>query len=260
MGMIDTIKENLKWNDILVVGDSFAKQRTKETDWPMYVATSLTTNRMPFLVPLRGQGFSGASWWSTRKVLVKELENHPPKLLIMTHTEMQRIPSDDDYGLNSSSVFSVEEYLEASKQPKSHEYIPKEILLAGQEFYKYLFCRDFFFWAQKQWFQEIDSLVEKYNIPYVVHLHAFEPWFPPIHTFKYGVTFNKPLWDLCDDNKLISKDSYKNVTEEIYTIQDNVWNNNSNRNHFTVENNQKLAKQILSALDNYSNGLRNLQL
>lgn len=259
--LLEKLKLNkfINFNDVLIIGDSFATQRTTDTDWPKLLVSRLCSDFSPKRIP-RGSGFNGASWWSSRKLLYRELKKHIPKLLIMTHTEMQRIPNDDDYGLNSSSVFNVEEYTRNIESTIHPDHIPKEVLLAGQEFYKHLFCKDFFIWAQKQWFLEIDTIVEKYSIPFVIHFHSFEPWDGPQHIFKNGITFNQPLWNICDDIKLISQDRYKSITEEIQTVDGDIWQNNSNRNHFSVENNIKLADQILDAINNYSHGVRNLQL
>ena len=260
--LLDRLKKTkfIRSEDILIIGDSFAKQRTAKDDWPQIVLAHLCQNFMLNKVP-RGKGFNGASWWASRKLLLSELEKNAPKVLIMTHTEMQRIPTDENYGLNSASVFNMEEYLEISSEPKNDEVVPKEVLIAGQEFYKHLFCRDFFRWAQKQWFHEIDSLVEKYSIPFVIHLHSFEPWDAPMHIFKYGVTFDKPLWDICDDNKLLKAENIKIISQLISTIDGNIFNHdNQHRNHFNAENNIKLADQILDAINNYSHGVRNLQL
>jgi hypothetical protein len=240
----------LDWKDILIIGDSFCYARFQPTDWPQIIMQRLCNRRAE---TVRGMGFSGASWWSARKQLVEELEKHAPKLLIMTHTEMQRIPSDEDYTLNSSSVFNL--------GPESKS-VPDEVLLAGQQFYKYLFCQDFYIWAQQAWFKEIDELVEKYEIPYVIHMHTFDPWTKNLHVFKNGITFDKPLWPLCDDFKKlkINESKIMKISETLTAIKEDFWDTNDTRNHFSVENNKKLASQILLAFHTYSNGVRELQL
>lgn len=259
MALLDKFKKTnyINWNDVLIIGDSFAQQRSEPTDWPKFVTATLTQEFNTTKSP-RGLGFSGASWWSSRNLLLKEVKKHSPKVLIMTHTEMQRIPSDENYGLNSASVFNIENY---TKPTSTGNICPKEVLLAGQEYYKHLFCKDFHLWAQLKWFEEIDEIVKANHIPFVIHMHSFEVWDQnPTYIFKNGITFDKPLWDISDDNKLLELKSYKKINDLVNTIDADVWTNNSNRNHFTMANNVKLAQQIIDAINNYSNGLKPLQL
>lgn len=250
---------DLAWEDILIIGDSFVRQRTDNTDWPKIVASALTGLNSNNNKSVRGKGFSGASWWSSRKMLIRELEQRPPKILIMTHTEMQRIPSDDDYGLNSASVFNIDYYAQGSKNRLKEENLcPLEVLQAGQEYYKHLFSKDFHLWSQQSWFHEIDELITKYSIEKVVHLHSFHPWDPyKIHIFKNGITFDKALWPMSDDHHLMmSKATWNKVNDNLKVPEADMWAKNPTRNHFTTENNKKLASIVLKNLNNYSNGSR----
>lgn len=247
----------LKHDDILIIGDSFCACRIHDYDWPIVVVNKLTGKSYD---SVRGKGFTGAAWWSARKLLLEQLEKRVPEVLIMTHTEMQRIPSDENYGLNSGSVFNAEFYSNSQKVRPGENVVPHEVLLAGQSYYKYLFCKDFMQWAQTRWFYEIDEIVKAYNVPYVIHFHAFMPWdTKPLHIFKNGVTFNKALWPISDDNKRLSNSKMK-IIDNHEVIDADLWQNNNTRNHFTHENNIVLANQILEALNDYSNGARDLQL
>jgi len=249
-----------KWDEVLIIGDSFAKQRTSETDWPKVVAHYVTGVPHTFKESVRGKGFSGASWWSTRKLLIEELKKNVPKVLILTHTEMQRIPSDEDYGLNSASVFNLEAYSTIRDQKLLEDMVPKEVLLAGQQYYTHLFSKDFHIWAQKQWFYEIDHLVKIYNIPFVIHIHTFAPWdCVDVHKFKYGITFDQPIWPLSDDYAMMHTAKWKKVNN-LEVPDADLWFINNNRNHFTEKNNVKLGELIIDALNNYSNGIKPLQL
>lgn len=236
------------WDDILILGDSFVGSRTEQLDWPQLVACQLTNsvyeiNRQP-----RGQGFNGCSWWSVRTRLYEELKYKKPKVLILTHTEPQRIPSEDNYNLNPGSVHTIEwtpeslrkKYGDAASNPIVSR-APKEVLVAGQQYYKYLISYRYHLWAQEKWYEELDKLADEHDIKYVIHLHCFDAWegVEKLYEFKNGTTFNKPLWSLSDDKKKWSVD---------------------HRNHFTVDNNKKLADIVVGAINNYKIGYAELNL
>lgn len=245
---------NLK--DILIVGDSFASCRTLQTDWPKIVTDHLikyTEYRQPM-----GKGFSGASWWSTKRFLNDYLKTHTPKVLILTHTECQRIPSNENYSLNYGSVFNAESYQKLKKQERDDEIPPHEVLIAGQSYYKYLYNQDFHQWAKIQWFKELDELIK--DIPIVIHLHVFYDEHDFLYTFKNGLTFNKPLWDMSDDCKKLTNKMRTQLTDSIQFVPENTWKDLQTRNHLTEENNKKLASIIIDAIENYSVGPRDIQL
>jgi hypothetical protein len=132
-------------------------------NWPCLLATQLTgESRIP-----RGAGIVGASWWSYRKELLKELNISPVKLLIICHTEPYRIPHDSNLPLNSSSV-----------EGESRAFAPwiqslpiPDLQEAGRAYYKYLHSDDFHNWCQLQWFRELNDIIS--DIPFVVHLPCF---------------------------------------------------------------------------------------
>jgi hypothetical protein len=211
-------------DDIVIIGDSFAGHRLDDSDWPRLVATLQTgVNQTP-----RGQGFGGASWWSIRKCLLAELEAKVPQALILCHTESSRLPSDFDFGINISSVFDPDQ---------NHSYHPG-IKSAAAQYYEYLICNDYVDWAQAAWFRELDSILEQYAVPKVIHLHCFSPvmrdpakyhtLYEHVHCFRNGLTNSVPLWDLCRD-----------VDQR------------TSRNHFSIEQNIKIAHSINTILENY---------
>lgn len=215
-------------NDILIVGDSFAKCRDKNNDWPRLLVNLLTgQNKIP-----RGEGFSGASWWSTRKNLLNELKVHVPKVLVICHTEASRLPSDFDFGINLASAANFDIVVPNGQE---HNYVPA-IKKAATEYYTYLSCVDYSVWAQNSWFKELDQLLDEYKIPHVIHLHCFPPYYSlhELYCFKNGVTERNTLWELC-----------KGVDQT------------STRNHFTEEQNIKIAHAINRTLTEslaYANG------
>lgn len=214
--------------DILIIGDSFVGARTQDTDWPKILTKLLTNNNG---TP-RGKGFDGCSWWSVRKRLLLELKKQTPKVLILAHTEPGRLPNDKDLPLN---IMSVDE-----TQMHDNVFLNNTLKEAAVSYYKHLMSKDFHIWAQQQWFYELDTVLEKYNIPYTIHLHCFLPWTSEsLYEFQHGITFDTPLWELSDDIKQWSND---------------------NRNHFSLENNKLIANALYQALKTYSNGKRPLNL
>lgn len=205
------------YDDLLIIGDSFAKNRDHQNDWPKLLCKLLTNSEN---IP-RGCGFSGASWWSVRKELLKELEIKVPKILIICHTEATRIPSDFDFGINAASatVASTDIVIPFGQ----HKNFLPDIKKAAKEFYTFLISYDYMNWAQYSWYRELEILLEKINVPYVVHLHCFPPGYNQqyLHRFTYGMTVSTPLWDLC-----------QNVDQ------------GTARNHFTKEQNVKIAHAI----------------
>ena len=220
--------------DILIVGDSFCQHR-KEGGWPFILTEMLTNNKS---VP-RGKGLGGASWWSTRKVLLKELKIKTPKILIICHTEMNRIPNDYDFGLNTASAIHDAENFNKGKLwgvdmiNKNYDMYSKEIAQAAVLYYKYLNSSDFNLWAKNMWFKEVDDLC--LNIEKTIHLHSFyDIAHEKIHAFKNGMTAEESLWDISDDKRMALLDFSPN-----------------NLNHFTVSNNKKIAKAIFDKINDY---------
>jgi len=209
-------------DDILIVGDSFSMHRDSDSDWP----TLLATLQSGVVKRPRGQGFPGASWWSTRKCLLAELEVKVPEVLVMCHTESARIPSDFDFGLNIASAADCKVPVPKSQE---HNYVPK-IKDAAAMYYTYLASTDYSNWAQAAWYTELESILATYNIPKVVHLHCFPTYYGQthLHCFKVGITNVVPLWDLCKDVPA-----------------------GTGRNHFTVEQNIKIAHAINNTLIAY---------
>lgn len=234
-----------EWDDILILGDSFVGHRDLETDWPQLLACKLAgvpfdSKRIP-----RGHGFNGSSWWSVRNRLLTELQNRKPEVLILTHTEPQRIPSDDNYNLNPGSVADPDWLVKINTNEQNEidsnaGIAPKEVLLAGQQYYKYLISIDYHLWAQEKWYEELDEIITSSNIKYVIHMHCFEPWKnKELYKFKNATTFDKPLWQVSDDVKK-------------WSIH--------HRNHFTIENNAKMMGLINNAIENYSVGFKEFKL
>lgn len=214
-------------SDILILGDSFAKDRSHPTDWPMALSTMLTgSNEVP-----NGVGIGGTSWWTVRKCLVQALSNTSVKILIVCHTDPLRLPSDKDIGLNSGTV------LGQKYDTKNSHWYSKEEFDAADKYYTYLISNEFHNWARYQWFNELDNLTT--SIPIVIHLHCFYDYELTDrvvtidgYTFKHGITSSEILFHL--------------------QAQESALPNGRDmpgfRNHFSPENNVKIAQALYKAI------------
>jgi len=225
-------------NDILIVGDSFAKDRTAPTDWPLALSKLLTgSDNTPM-----GQGIGGGSWWSVRKCITKALQIRSPQILIICHTDALRLPSDKDLGLNSGSVLGQEYNTNWASSFSREEFN------AAAMYYTHLMSVDFHVWARDQWFNELNRLVS--SVPIVIHLHCFtnfelhNPGVPKENfIFRHGIT----------------------SAEVLFTLQvqcagsDRITDLPGFRNHFSPENNVKIAQALYNAITNFdsaNNGTR----
>ena len=219
-------------NDILIVGDSFAQDRSHTTDWPMALTKMLTgSDQNP-----NGVGIGGTSWWTVRKYLVQNLDKLVPKILIICHTEAGRLPSDKDIGLTPSMV------LEQKYNPNSWRWT-KEEFDASAMYYTHLMSDDFHNWSRTQWFNELDKLTA--SVPIVIHLHCFEQYEPKkigktieSFTFKQGITSVEVLFNL----QKIGMGT-KPIKWQIESL--------GFRNHFSPENNVKIARALYRTITNF---------
>jgi len=226
-----------KWNDILIVGDSVAAHRHEPKQWPLALTLKLTgedynRNKLP-----RGRGFPGGAWWSTRKNLLNELKVSVPKILIICHTNEDRIPSDYDYGLTSGCVHS-EKLL---WRPDDDTNYTSDIFKATQQYFKYLYSPSYHLWAMEQWFIELDSILSEEKIDKIIHLHGFSKkanngqsnCLPKV--FNMGITSEEILVDL-------ALGRYNHAFDESTGIF---------ANHFKLPENITIANSLFNAIVNY---------
>ena len=216
---------NFDWDDILILGDSFAACRTETTDWPRTLAVKLTGDEDHRILP-RGAGYPGGAWWSVRNRLIKELAIQVPKVLVVCHTEPGRLHSDDDYSLNYGSLTGVH-----------RKYLPisNSIIDAACLYYEHLISDNYITWANAQWFKELDSLIHDYNIPVVLHLDCFE--FTQCDAHKEGISFKETLFSI----QLIDAGGKLDTSREAIKF----------RNHFLPGTNVALANTLYDAIMNY---------
>jgi hypothetical protein len=217
--------------DILILGDSFCDHRNSDTDWPFIVSQSLTGSTEK----TRGYGFSGTSWWSVRKRLLKELKISVPKVLILCHTEPNRIPNDRDAGINWSILVSNR----VSAEKELDKDTQHRIVKATKLYYEELCSSDYSKWAQLAWFKELDELIEVHKIPQVIHLICFNN--SPEYVFQNSITIKEKLWTLAG-------------------FDSSTYDNLGLSNHFTEEMNKKVGNRLVELVLNYQPGLQELAL
>ena len=221
----------MNYKDILILGDSFCGHRTHVDHWPKIVLDSLTDNTPMNLIP-RGYGFPGASWWSVRRRLLKELETAVPKVAVFCHTEPHRLPHPKDWGVNTRSVELAEIHL----LNKPSAAMPAGYAEAARLYYEQLWMPDYHHWAVEQWFKELDELTKE--IDKVLHFYCFDGEYKD-YTFKNGVTFTDSLINHQVKRKMFMS---KHVPEA---------------NHFDAETNRRFAGVVLNYINNYpGNGTR----
>lgn len=219
-------------NDILIIGDSYAENQGTGM-WPNLLCERLTghSGGMP-----RGRGFGGGSWWAVRNLLLKELANHVPQVLILVHTDPYRLP--DAHGYSISMKWAVTAGLNTDNL-----YTPQQLEEKGQAskaYYEHLFFPEYHDWAQLAWFREVDTIIEQHQIPYVIHMMIY-PFTPKMdYEFGTGITITERLNNHC------------NTASEYYAT-----------NHYTAQGNQIKAQclhRLIVSTEPFSKGLRSLRL
>jgi len=234
-------------DDIMIIGDSFVKHRHTDKHWPYLLKQLLMQDDNFDPRPPRGWGLSGVSWWSTRARLLGELQVHPPKLLVIVHTESTRLPNDLEFPLNAGTAgHDYQEILHSLKENGFADRFTPELLKAADNYFKYLCSIPFHEWATIRWYDELDDLITQHKIPQVIHLHAFGSLLNDRkHVFKTGMTSNQVLWNISDDFHAWGQNKNFDI---------------NNPNHFSKENNVKIANALFRSFNTYNPGLRNLNL
>lgn len=170
----------------------------------------------------------------------------------MCHTEASRIPSDANLPLNSASVHRTDCPMPGVTDHREH----MKTLIAGQQYYRYLYVPDFHLWAQNQWFNELSLTALRLGIEKVIHLHSFPTSLKKSdpYIFDFGMTIEEPLTYLTTVFNKKNKLRFRiNCGEEPHP-------NSSFFNHYTIEENKRLAEYLFNVINNYSNGLKSLDI
>ena len=180
--------------------------------WPSILAQRLGLELISY-----GQG--GQSWWNARNFLnnidSETLTN--TEVMVFVHTNAGRIPTNNtQLGL-----------IDHSAEPAT------EIDKAIQLYYKYIHEPEFLNWSQQQWFLEIN---QRWCHKKLVHLHSF-PWSVDYGKSLMGLNI---LTNLCS----ISLNELGIDRFELF--------NDKRANHLNDHNNNELACQLSTLMQNYA--------
>lgn len=168
----------------------------------------------------------GSSWWTARQRLTKYLKTHEmPAVVVFTHTEPYRLPNRKHLKINMASVYEK----------------PQQEFQIAKMYYERLFDAEFYEWSQQQWFKECTSLVSSK----IIHLKCFED------DNNFGFTRGAVISPALSTISLLEFES--NDKSNLGLIDERT-------NHFSNENNEVLAEQLFSIINNYSDGTHTLDL
>ena len=180
--------------------------------WPSALADRLGLN-------LICHGIGGQPWWNAREFLIglPDQNIEQAEHLVFVHTNAERIPT------NNIQIGLVDQ----SANPKT------EIDKAIQLYHKYIHEMEFLNWAQQQWFLEIN---QRWSHKKIVHLHSF-PWSIDHGKLLSGLNI---VTNLCS----ISLNELGADTFELF--------NDQRLNHLNNHNNNELACQLATLIQNYA--------
>jgi hypothetical protein len=175
-------------------------------------------------------GYGGRSWWYSRSKFeykwnwrFDEIQKQF-KALIFFHTDHSRINNswNDKLGMlqnargDGAAGRAVESY------------------------YQHINDEDFDYWAQEQWFREIDR---RYGHVKTVHFHCF-PDTVKIGSLLPGIVFDTPLIHISIGELTGTDDA---ITKQMGAEE-------SRHNHLSAQNNQALAQVIINAIEQLTPG------
>ena len=144
-----------EFDTLVIVGDSFCRDRD-DNDWPTLLG-KLTGCKV------KGKGFGGASWWSTKKHLETIDHVKSKTVLIICHTESSRLPNDYNLPILIRLAQAAQNYPDLKISNLDQKHI--DCLKLANAFYESdLFSPDFYNWAHRAWAIEINADREYYAI------------------------------------------------------------------------------------------------
>lgn len=185
----------------------------KREAWPKQLAASLG-------LKCTGAGFGGMNWWAVKNYLktVPNLINEA-EFVVFVHSYPSRMFNlrllAPDYDFTSASPLSEEE---------NAKYL----------YYKYVFDNNFHLWATEQWFKEVASTLSHKNL---CHLHVTTTMNHATHLLP-GLHVSTPLMAISQNET--------NHSKLLVGAED------TRANHLSIANNLALARQLSSALRDYS--------
>lgn len=243
----DSYAAHMEWKDFVNNGSLKHQWGVKPSGKHKDLHPSIVANH--FKLQLKNYSFCGKSWWYSRYKLLTSLASNPDILretfaMVFFHTDSSRINVSTDIETLwrcDGDLAWVDRHESPIKQSEmSEEYQSQKLWL------KYLEDPIFQTWAQEQWFREIERSWS--NIP-SIHFCCFHDSIKYLHLLP-GKKFSTPLVNI-SVSELIGTD------EEIFL---KMGIGESRANHFSDHNNRGLASVIISALENYSPGISEIDL
>jgi len=157
---------------------------------------------------LHGRGYEGDTWWYTRRELIQYLTgdlSQDTQLFVICHTDPHRI-------LNG--------------QHRLTQGLSDETDRVREVYYKYIHDSEIHNWTAKQWYQELNTVLA--GRP-VIHLQCFNS--------------TRGYFDILQGLKFTAALTEISVTEP--GADRAVFMSDARRNHFSTENNLKLADFVL---------------
>jgi hypothetical protein len=219
-------------SDIVIVGDSFAFYRDQPTDWPSIVVERLTGIQVSSNRTVRGAGYPGCSWWSTRNRIIEEIQIKTPLVMIVCHTEFSRIPNDNDIGINA---ISAEQTGLIWLPTNCNKFSTNNISDAGKLYYRWLYSERFHQWANNCWIIELDDIIKKKNI-FTIHVPCFSTYYSNNHDLE---NFQK----IENNTGIVISQSLCDWTKNPYA--------SDIRNHMTEIENIKFGNRMAELILNY---------
>jgi hypothetical protein len=219
------------FNKIIIVGDSFCASRHYKDQyaWPVVLAKLLNCS-------LLGRGHGGCAWWSSKLDLSSLKEDSATSILIVVHTDSNRLPNAHAIPVNTGQVFADSD----NQVPGATELDawPGIRKVATSFYTSELFCPEFYEWAQQAWIKELDADTEFYA---TIHIPAFDS--VNLSCVKNGI-FVIPGPNLRSLRALSEREIGKTNWVGI----------DARSNHFTDANNVNLAKALASIISKLQPG------
>jgi hypothetical protein len=209
------------FNNLLIIGDSFCEHRVRQSDWPVALGRMLDCK-------VHGRGWGGCAWWNSKKELDKYKSNRSTTVLIVVHTDSNRLPNDFNYPITPRLMQSLVGGTIVNDVVRYPWLKYRQLAL---DFYSSeLFSMQFYEWAHAAWINEIDQCNDFYA---TIHIPAFDN--VNLSKVKNGIVLTpdsgfKSLMDI--SNAELGTDSC-------------TWAGRDTRNnHFKDFNNIKLAEAL----------------
>ena len=219
--------------NLIVSGDSFCAS-TAADSW-------LKNKELNNQFNVKAAGFSGQSWWHSRRWLLKELQHINPAdtVIVFFHTEANRLPAAGNYPLGIRAIYEYNKDINFVKnfKPEFRPQDPAALYQVAQNFVESeMYDPEFYTWAQESFVREL--------------CHYTKEFYRVLHFCSVGGKVKRQWFDLSVNGLLcptilrtVSMAEFSQSTSESkMSFADN------RSNHFNSINNNNLAQFILNLI------------